>query len=337
MSKNIGTIAVDAMGGDNAPFKTLKGIEIFSKKNLYVDLVILGNEAQINNTINQNNIKIQNFEIIHTDQDIHDEDTTNTILRNRKNSSIFKGLDFIKNNRNFGFVSAGNTAALMILSRMQLGMIQGIDRPAICSIIPNKKDFSILLDLGANISVNAKNMFEFAIMGYSYFSILKPNKNPSIGIINIGTESNKGMEVLQEASNLINKSFLNKNFVGFIEPNKIANGICDIMICDGYTGNIILKTAEGMSHFITDNLKKVFYKSFFNKIAYFILKKDLKSFKDEINPDKYDGATLIGVNGISIKSHGSSNPYAFSCAIDKCYRFIENKFIEKISNQINNI
>jgi glycerol-3-phosphate acyltransferase PlsX len=186
------------------------------------------------------------------------------------------------------------------------------------------------LDLGANSTVVAKNLFQFALMGFCYHGILKPNIEPRIGIINIGTEYNKGLEFLKEAADLIDNSFLKKNFIGFIEPNKITSGICDIMVSDGYTGNIMLKTAEGMSKFITDNLKNVFMKSLKNKLAYKILETDLKKFRDQINPEKYNGATLIGVNGISIKSHGNASPLAFSSAIQRCYEFINNDINKKI-------
>ena len=331
------TIAVDAMGGDNSPYKTLKGVELYLQKHNSTKIILLGDEKKILNTINEEGLRIFNHDIINTTENVLDEDSTNTILRNRKNSSIYKGLELVKENSNSGFVSAGNTAALMILSRLIFGMIEGIDRPAICSVIPNKKNFSIMLDLGANVTVEAKNLLQFAIMGYCYNLILKKNTHPKIGIINIGTENNKGLEFLQEAADLINKSFLKDYFIGFIEPNKITSDICDIMVSDGYTGNIILKTAEGMSQFITDNLKEVFHKTYFNKIAYKILESDLKLFKDEINPDKYNGATLIGVNGVSVKSHGSATPYAFSCAIERCHDFIINDIIGKIRTEFNRI
>ena len=194
-----------------------------------------------------------------------------------------------------------------------------------------------MLDLGANVNVNASNLLQFAFMGYSYFSIIDSKRDPKIGIINIGTENNKGLEFLQEAADLIENSFLKKNFIGFVEPNKITSGYCDIMISDGYTGNIMLKTAEGMSDFITSNLKKVFVKSFTNKIAYKILENDLKNFRDQINPEKYNGATLIGLNGISVKSHGNATPYAFSCALSKCYDFIVNDLNKKITETFNNL
>ena len=190
--------------------------------------------------------------------------------------------------------------------------------------------FVLMMDLGANVYVNANNLMQFALMGYSYFSIIDPKRKPKIGLINIGTENNKGLEFLQEAHDLISSSFLKKDFLGFIEPNKITLGICDIILSDGYTGNIILKTAEGLSGYITSQLKNVFQKSFKNKLSYKIIEKDLLEFKNNIDPDEYNGATLLGINGISIKSHGNANPYAFSCALNKCYDFILNDLNKKI-------
>ncbi len=168
MSESLTTIAVDAMGGDNSPYKALKGTEFFSKNNPNIKIILFGEETIIKETIHTNKIVIKNYDIFHTPNNIKNDDNANTIIRNRKESSIYQGLSFIKNNENSGFVSAGNTGALMILSRLLLGMIKGIDRPAICSVIPNVKDFSIMLDLGANTTVAAKNLFQFAIMGFSY-------------------------------------------------------------------------------------------------------------------------------------------------------------------------
>ena len=330
------TIAVDAMGGDNSPSKVLKGIELFLNKKPNTKIVIFGNKNKIEELLINKKYQIRDSKIIDSINNIEDDDIVKTILRHRKDSSISKGLEYIKEFKHSGFVSAGNTAALMILSKTQLGMIDGIDRPAICSIIPNDKNFSIMLDLGANSTVVAKNLLQFAIMGYCYHTILKPNVKPRIGIINIGTEDNKGLEFLKEASDLINESFLKDYFMGFIEPNKITSGMCDIMVSDGYTGNIMLKTAEGMSNFFTKNLKEMFGKSIKNKIAYSFLKNDLQIFKDQINPDKYNGAAFIGINGISIKSHGSANAIAFCSALERCYYFIENNINEKIRKNFEN-
>ena len=319
------------MGGDDSPFKVLKGAEIFLEKQSNVFLKIFGNKDVISQTLKEFKINLFNYEILNCVDNVNDNDNANTILRSRKKSSIFKGLEFVKNNNyNSGFVSAGNTAALMILSRLILGMIDGVNRPAICSNIPNKNSYSLMMDLGANVYVSANNLMQFALMGCAYYSIIEPHRIPKIGLINIGTENNKGLEFLQEAHDLISNSFLSKNFIGFIEPNKITHGDCDIILSDGYTGNIMIKTAEGLSDFITTNLKNVFLKSLKNKISYKILEKDLKIFRNHIDPDEYNGATLLGVNGISVKSHGSASPYAFSCAINKCYDFILNDLNKKI-------
>ena len=337
MSQRQISIAVDAIGGEDSPYKILKGSEIFQQNNPEVRIILFGNTNLIEESIFRNKFNLTNYNIIDTSENVKDNDNANTILRNRKESSIYKGLEFVKKTPESGFVSAGNTAALMILSRLLIGMIEGIDRPAICSVIPNINNFSLMLDLGANVNVNASNLFQFALMGYSYFSIIDNKNDPKIGIINIGTENNKGLELLQEAYDLLSNSFLKKNFIGFIEPNKITSGECDIMISDGYTGNIILKTAEGMSDFITSNLKNVFTKSTKNKFAYKILEKDLKIFRNQINPEIYNGALLIGLNGISVKSHGYASPYAFSCALNKCYDFIFNNLNKKILETFNNL
>ncbi len=337
MSERQINIAIDAMGGENSPFKVLKGTELFLKNNNSVNILLFGNEKIINSEIKSKKIKLTNYKIINTTEDVSDEDSASTILRSRKNSSIYKGLEFVKKTNNSGFVSAGNTAAIMILSRLLIGMIDGIDRPAICSLIPNQKKYSLMLDLGANVTVTPSNLFQFAIMGLCYFSIIDKKSKPKIGILNIGTENNKGLEFLQDASDLISNSFLKDYFIGFIEPNKITSGECDIIISDGYTGNIMLKSAEGISNFITSNLRSMFQKSIINKFAYKLIEKDLIKLKDQVNPEKYNGATLIGLNGISIKSHGSASPLAFSYALNQCYNFIINKLNTQINNSIRNL
>ncbi len=336
MSEGQVVIAIDAMGGENSPYKVLKGVEIFLKKEKNTKIIFFGNELLINNNIKENNLNLFNFKIVNTEDTILDEDSVNTILRSKKNSSIFRGLEFVKNIENSGFVSSGSTAAIMVLSRLHMGMIDGIDRPAICSLIPNKKNYSLMLDLGANVIVSGSNLFQFALMGFCYYSIINKNSKPKIGILNIGTENNKGLEFLQEAADLIQSSFLKKYFIGFIEPNKITSGDCDIIVSDGYTGNIMLKSAEGISNFIMSNLREIFNKSLLNKISYKLIETDLKELKDQVNPDIYNGATLIGLNGISVKSHGNANPVAFSYALKQCHNFITNDLNKKIINSIKN-
>ncbi len=337
MSEGQVVIAIDAMGGENSPLKVLKGAEIFLQKEKNTKIIFFGDERAINQNIKKNNLDIFNFEVVNTKEIIADEDSVNTILRSKKNSSIYKALEFAKNNENSGFVSSGSTAAIMVLSRLHMGMIHGIDRPAICSLVPNKKNYSLMLDLGANVTVSGSNLFQFALMGFCYYSIINNKIKPKIGILNIGTENNKGLEFLQEAADLILNSFLKDYFIGFIEPNKITSGECDIIISDGYTGNIMLKSAEGISNFITSNLRDIFNKSIVNKIAYKLIEKDLSILKKQVNPDIYNGAILIGLNGISVKSHGNANPVAFSYALKQCHNFIKNNLNKKIIKSIQNI
>ena len=337
MSEGQIVIAIDAMGGENSPYKVLKGSEIFLQKEKNIKFIFFGDELLINQNIKENNLKIFNYEVVNTEDTISDEDSVNTILRSKKNSSIYKALEFAKNNKKSGFVSSGSTAAIMILSRLHMGMIDGIDRPAICSLVPNKKNYSLMLDLGANVIVSGSNLFQFALMGFCYYSIINKNTKPKIGILNIGTENNKGLEFLQEAADLILSSFLKEYFIGFIEPNKITSGDCDIIVSDGYTGNIMLKSAEGISNFITSNLRDIYNKSLINKISYKLIEKDLKKLKDQVNPDIYNGATLIGLNGISVKSHGNANPIAFSYALKQCHNFITNDLNKEIIKSIKNI
>ena len=194
-----------------------------------------------------------------------------------------------------------------------------------------------MLDLGANVSVTGENLLQFALMGYCYFSIINKKNKPKIGILNIGTENNKGLEFLQKGSDLISSSFLKDYFIGFIEPNKITTGECDIIVSDGYTGNIVLKSAEGISNFIISNLKEMYSRSLLNKLSYKLIENDISKFKNLVNPDIYNGAILIGLNGISIKSHGSANSLAFSNALNQCYRFIDKKLNMQIINSIKNL
>ena len=240
-----------------------------------------------------------------------------------------KALEFIQSKNNIGFVSAGNTGAVTALSKILLGTLENIKRPAFCSMIPTLNGFCIMLDLGANKESNENHLLQFSIMGHA-FAKIKNISNPKIAILNIGTEEGKGKEFLQEASTLISNSFLKNNFIGYIEPDQITSGKADVIVTDGFTGNIALKTAEGLSNFIMSNFKKVFLKNAINKIAYLILKKDLVKFSNTVNPTKYNGAMVLGLNGIVVKSHGSASPEAFAQALKNCLEFIErdiNKLI----------
>ena len=200
-------------------------------------------------------------------------------------------------------------------------------------MIPTLNSFCIMLDLGANKESNENQLLQFSIMGHA-FAKIKNISNPKVAILNIGTEEGKGKDYLQEASLLINNSFLRDNFIGYIEPDQITSGKADVIVTDGFTGNIALKTAEGLSNFIMNNFKKVFSKNIFNNIAYLILKNDLKKFSNTVNPTKYNGAMVLGLNGVVIKSHGRATPVAFAQALENCLEYVEKDINKRIIEEL---
>ena len=335
MNENQITVVVDAMGGENSPEKTIKGCEIFLNNNSNVKLIIFGKKKLINNDFLNKHSEMINF--VHCEEVILDGDKPSSILRSKKESSLRKAIEFIKSKNRIGFVSAGNTGAVTVLSTIILGTLNNIKRPAFCSMIPTSKGFCIMLDLGANKESNENQLLQFSIMGHA-FAKIKNISSPKIAILNIGTEEGKGKGYLHETYNLINKSFLKDDFIGYIEPDQITSGKADVIITDGFTGNIALKTAEGLSKFITGNFKKIFRKNLINNIAYLILKKDLIKFSNTINPTKYNGAMVLGLNGIVVKSHGSATPEAFAQALKNCLEFIKkdiNKLIIEELKMVN--
>ncbi len=335
MNENQITIVVDAMGGDNSPEKTIKGCEIFLNNNSNVKLIIFGKKKSINNNFLDKYSEMINF--VHCEEVILDDDKPSSILRSKKESSLRKAIEFIKSKNHIGFVSAGNTGAVTVLSTIILGTLNNIKRPAFCSMIPTSKGFCIMLDLGANKESNENQLLQFSIMGHA-FAKIKNISSPKVAILNIGTEEGKGKEYLQESFNLVANSFLKNNFIGYIDPDQITSGKADVIVTDGFTGNIALKTAEGLSKFITGNFKKIFKKNIINNIAYLILKRDLIKFSNIVNPTKYNGAMVLGLNGIVVKSHGSATPEAFAQALKNCLEFIKkdiNKLIIEELKMVN--
>jgi len=324
-------IAIDAMGGDNSPAKVIKGCEIFLNDNKNVNLIIFGNKRLISKHFLKKYSQTVSF--VHCEEIIADDDLPSSVLRSKKDSSMRKAIEYIKYKKNIGFVSAGNTGAVTALSTILLGTLKNIKRPAFCSMIPTSKGFCIMLDLGANKESDENQLMQFSIMGHA-FAKTKNITNPKVAILNIGTEEGKGKEFLQEAYNLISNSFLSKDFIGYIEPDQITLGTADVIVTDGFTGNIALKTAEGLSNFIMSNFKKVFTRNMINKIAYLMLKKDLAKFSNTVNPNKYNGAMVLGLNSIVVKSHGSANPEAFAQALNNCSEFVKKDINRHIIDEL---
>lgn len=304
-------IAVDAMGGDGGPKIIMPSVKEFLLENRSVKVDVYGDEKILSKYLNifDKNIS-KNLTIIHTDEKVLSEDSPSHALRHKKNSSMSMAIKSVKDKNAQACVSAGNTGALMAISRFILGTLDGIDRPAIESMLPSLNGHTHVLDLGANIDSKAEHLYQFAVMGSALSSVLDEKEYPSVGLLNVGEETIKGSTQVKEAHDLLLTSKL--NYVGFVEGDDIFCGNIDVIVCDGFVGNIALKTSEGTAKFISSILKNEFKKNIFTKIAGILSMKVLNSFKTVADPRKYNGASLLGLKGIIVKSHGGADSFAFN-------------------------
>ena len=304
-------IAVDAMGGDGGPKIIMPSVKEFLLENRSVKIDVYGDEKILSKYLNifDKNIS-KNLTIIHTDEKVLSEDSPSHALRHKKNSSMSMAIKSVKDKNAQACVSAGNTGALMAISRFILGTLDGIDRPAIESMLPSLNGHTHVLDLGANIDSKAEHLYQFAVMGSALSSVLDEKENPTIGLLNVGEESIKGNTQVKDAHDLLLSSRL--NYVGFVEGDDIFCGNIDVIICDGFVGNIALKASEGTAKFITSKLKDEFKKNIFTKISGILSMIVLNSFKKVADPRKYNGASLLGLKGIIVKSHGGADSFAFN-------------------------
>ena len=328
-------VAVDAMGGDNSPEKIIDGIELHHKKSKNVYYRLFGDKNIIDPLIKNKSIDKNFFEIIHTVEKIKGEDTAFAAAKRGKNTSMWLAIESVKNKSSDIIISAGNTGALLILAKLNLKMIENIDKPALSGLWPSKKGMSVVLDLGANIDCSDKNLIDFSIMGSSLFNSLFPDEKAKVALLNIGSEEVKGNEVIKETYKKLNQ-ISNKNFEfkGFIEGNSLMNGDVNVVVADGFTGNIALKTAEGTANFISSELKSALKSSVFGIIGSFISMTSLGKFKKKLDPRLYNGAILLGLDSPVVKSHGGTDYIGFANAISVCEKIINGKLIDKIKENI---
>jgi len=304
-------IAVDAMGGDGGPKIIMPSLREFILENKDIRIKVFGDKDILSeHSKNFEEYIASQVEIIHTKEKVLSDDSPSHALRHKKKSSMSMAIQAVKNNEASACVSAGNTGALMAISRFILGTLDGIDRPAIESMLPSLNGHTHVLDLGANVDCKAEHLYQFAVMGSVLSMILDDKDNPSVGLLNVGQEVIKGNIQVKEAHDLLKSSTL--NYVGFVEGDDIFCGNIDVIVCDGFIGNIALKTSEGIAKFISSTLKDEFKKNVFTKIAGISSTKVLNSFKKVIDPRRYNGASLIGLKGIIIKSHGGADSFAFN-------------------------
>ena len=332
MSKII-KIAVDAMGGDNSPKKIIDGINHHYKSNTNTFYQIFGDKEKIQNYINQ--LPTSSFEIIHTKDLVKGTDSPLEGAKRGKNTSMWLAIQSVKEKKSDIVISAGNTGALLVISKLNLKMIENIDKPALSALWPNKKNMSVVLDLGANIECSPKNLIDFSIMGSSLFKSLYPDDTAKVALLNIGSEEIKGNETIKETyQQLHQRNNTDFEFKGYIEGNQLMNGDVNVIVADGFTGNIALKTAEGTANFITSELKKAMTGNIVGKISSLLNISNLKKFKERLDPRLYNGAIFIGLDSPVIKSHGGTDYIGFSNSLSVCTRIVTGNLIEKIRNNI---
>jgi glycerol-3-phosphate acyltransferase PlsX len=328
-------IAVDAMGGDGSPKKVIDGIIHHFNNNKNTFYQIFGDKKKILQNI-KNNLPNSSFEIIHTIDVVKGTDSPLEGAKRGKKTSMWLAIQSVKEKKSDIVISAGNTGALLVISKLNLKMIENIDKPALSALWPNKKNMSVVLDLGANIECSPKNLIDFSIMGSSLFKSLFPDDSAKVALLNIGSEELKGNETIKETYQLLNERDNHDfEFKGYIEGNQLMNGDVNVIVADGFTGNVALKTAEGTANFITSELKKAMTGTLIGKISSLLNISNLNKFKTRLDPRLYNGAIFIGLDSPVIKSHGGTDYIGFSNSLSVCTRIISGNLIEKIRHNLN--
>ena len=327
-------IAVDAMGGDGSPKKIIDGIIHNHKHNKENFFRIFGKKNIIENHLNSK-IDKKFYEVIDTENTVRSTDSPLEAAKRGKDTSMWLAIESVKKKESDIVISAGNTGALLVISKLNLKMIENIDKPALSAFWPNKKGMSVVLDLGANIECSAKNLVDFSIMGASLYKSLYPQENPNVALLNIGSEELKGNETIKETFQIMNnKKSDSYNFAGYIEGNEIMNGDVNVIVSDGFTGNVALKTAEGTANFITNELKLALSGSIIGKFSSLLNISSLRKFKKRLDPRLYNGAIFIGLDAPVVKSHGGTDYFGFSNSISVCNKIVKGNLIKKINDNI---
>jgi len=331
MSSSNYTIAIDAMGGDNSPDKIVEGIKFFLNEEKDFLLNLYGDEILLKSAINKFDLKhLENIKIVHCSSVIQDKNSVRDSIKVGKDSSMWKAIESVKEKNADLVISSGNTGALLVISKLLIKMIPGIDKPALAGLWPNFLSTSIVLDLGANIEFNEKNYLDFSKIGAELYSVIFEKKIPIVALLNVGSEEIKGHEELKNSFAKLNAQSNNFNFHGYIEGNQIKDGLADVIVTDGFSGNIALKTAEGTVNFINAEIKKIFSSSFFGKLCYLISFPIFKKIKKNLDPRKYNGGIFLGLNAPVIKSHGSADSLAFHYSLKLSAKILKGNLINKI-------
>ncbi|PIP73693.1 MAG: phosphate acyltransferase [Nitrospinae bacterium CG22_combo_CG10-13_8_21_14_all_47_10] len=325
-------IVVDAMGGDHAPEAAVEGA-VMAAREYETEIILTGLSDQIHKVLDRldpdHNLPIQ---VVHADEVVEMDDLPGKVLRSKRNSSMKIGLDLVKDGKAEAFLSAGNTGAVLAYSTVILRPLNGVDRPAIAIQLPTLKGNAILLDAGANVDCKTNQLFQFGIMGHVFAEYILGKENPRVGLLSIGEEDGKGNEIVKEAFQMLKASHI--NFIGNIEGKEVYRGNADVIVCDGFTGNVALKISESLAEMIGANLKRMFQVNWLSKLGYLLLKPQLDEFKKKVDYSETGGAPLLGVNGVVIIAHGSSSPKAIKNAINRARELSEKNINVHIRQDI---
>lgn len=324
-------IIVDAFGGDNAPLEIIKGCAIAAEE-FGVDILLTGKESVIRETAQKNQISLNRIEIADCSEVITMEDEANAVLKTKKDSSMAVGLRLLNEGKGDAFISAGNSGALCVGATLALKRIKGIKRAAFAPVLPSETGFFMLLDGGANVDCRPEMLYQFALMGSVYMEKVMHVSNPRVGLANVGVEEHKGTDLYKEAYQLLKDSSL--NFIGNVEGRDIPKGVCDVVVCDGFAGNMILKTYEGVAITLMKKMKHMFTDSVKGKMAAALVMKDLKELKEKFNYNAYGGAPILGASKPVFKAHGDSKAVTLRNAIKLSIDYVSGKAIDEITSSL---
>ena len=324
-------IAIDCMGGDHGPSVTVPAALRFLEDHPGANLILVGREEILLPLLGKQEASPR-LRLVHASEVVEMDESPALALRGKKDSSMRVAINLVKNGEADACVSAGNTGALMAISRFVLKMLPGIERPAICAPLPTANGHTHMLDLGANVDCGPEHLLQFGIMGAMLISAMEHKDRPTVGLLNIGEEEIKGNEAVKAAADLLRESGL--NFVGNVEGDGIYKGEADVIVCDGFVGNVALKTSEGLAQMLGSSLRNEFKRNWLTKLAALIAMSVLNNFKQRFDHRRYNGAILLGLRGISVKSHGSADAFSFGFAIGRAYDAAENRVLERIAERI---
>ncbi len=327
-------IALDAMGGDHAPLSVVEGAAIALRKVPNLRFLFFGQENEIAPLLKRFPAVEAVSDIVHCDHKIADDAKPSTAMRQSKGSSMRAAIEAVEAGHAQAVVSAGNTGALMAIAKLVLKTLPGVSRPAAASLFPTRNAQVVMLDLGANLECSAEELFQFAIMGDAFARAVLGIEYPRVGLLNVGEEQNKGHPEIREAARMLRESDFDINFYGFVEGNHVPQGVVDVVVSDGFSGNIMLKTAEGTAKLVRDFLKDAFNSNLLTKLSYLLAYQTMKILRKRLDPRRYNGAMFLGLNGVVVKSHGGADEYAFSFAIRNAAELVKHRTGHRITEEL---